>query len=92
MPLAPWYRAACDTLLRHEHLQDDFTSFVTAVLPQHANDTALPWVSSASPARRNLSYELSRADVARIGKAYALDLETFNYTLEEIPCPIRRGV
>ena len=88
LPLTPWYVGACDTVLRFEHLQHDFTELIRWADPAlvRANESAatLPVVNEA----RSLRYALTPHDLNFIFDIYQADFEHFNYSLSAIPCPL----
>ena len=83
LPVAPWY--PCDTYLRFEHLQEDFSALLERWhFPR--NRTLLPHISHA----RQLPVRVTNEQLSRIALTFADDLRRFNYSMapEAIPCDL----
>lgn len=86
LPVAAWY--PCDSFLRFETLQADFTALLRRLLPQLPSEaTLLPSVSHARP----LSLRVTPSDLASIAATFAADFAAFNYSLQSIPCNLSYG-
>jgi len=86
LPVVPWY--SCDTYLRFEHLQADFTRFVRRRWPSLTPEqTVLPTFRHS----RNLPYNVTSAQLHAIASVFAADMRAFGYTLRDIPCSLTSG-
>jgi len=90
MAVVPWYSSSCDTVLRHERLQEDFARMIARYAPQHTNLSTLPYHSNADRSR-DLRYNVSQRLLDKIGHAYAADMHHFGYSLDpaRIPCELQ---
>ena len=89
LAVVPWYSSSCDSVLRHERLQEDFSRLIARYAPQHARSSTLPYVSNADPSR-DLRFNVTPRLLEKIGHAYAADMHHFGYSLDpaHIPCAL----